>query len=194
MSVKRESQYRVQRIAEAASRRKTDDTRHRVFVSYHVDDEDEVTQFVDDFGDEFIGTVVGVTDDDDFVDSDDTDYIMDQIREKYLRTTTVTVVLIGACTWSRKYVDWEIYSSLREYSGYLPSGLVAISLPSIANSDKRLPARLDDNVGSGYAKWKKYPADSESLRAWIDDAWDARVSRSELIDNSRPRRQANSSC
>jgi hypothetical protein len=197
---RRESQRRVQRLAERASQRSTDTTRHRVFVSYHIDDENEVTDFIDHFGDEFIGTVVGVTDDDDFVDSDDTDYIMDQIRDRYLGKTTVTVVLIGRCTWSRKYVDWEIYASLRSYRDYLPSGLVAITLPSVADyAERTLPDRLADNVNGaqgdeGYAQWKRYPKSKTVLRGYVEEAFEGRTFRSHLIDNTRDRRTYNSSC
>jgi MTH538 TIR-like domain (DUF1863). len=138
-----QSQQRLQKIADAASMRVKDDTRHRCFISYDVDDEKEVTDFITKFGEVFIGTCVGVTDDDDFVDSDDTDYIMNQIRELYLGHTSVTIALIGKCTWARKYVDWEIYSSLRRYKTYPLSGLMAVTLPSAANYDgKKLPARL----------------------------------------------------
>lgn len=67
---------RVQVVAEAASLRKAaDKTRHKCFVSNHVADVDEVTMFLQDFGAEFIPRSVGVTKDDDFVDSDDTEYI-----------------------------------------------------------------------------------------------------------------------
>lgn len=89
------SQFRLQKVADLAARKNDDPTRHRCFVSYHVDDTDEVEDFLESFGHVFIGTVVGVTADDDFVDSDDTDYIMDRIREKYLSNTTVTIVMVG---------------------------------------------------------------------------------------------------
>src|SRR6266508_6210789 len=51
---RRASQARVQKMAEAAAARSTDTTRHRCFVSYHVDDEAEVTQFLNAFGDQII--------------------------------------------------------------------------------------------------------------------------------------------
>jgi len=197
MATRRESQSRVQKMAEAAAARSSDTTRHRCFVSYHVDDEDEVNDFLDDFGDQIIATVVGVTADDDFVDSDDTDYIMNQIRERYLGNTTVTIVLVGECTWTRKFVDWEVYSSLRKYKGYPLSGLVAITLPSIANlQGRRLPARVDDNVNDDklYARWMKYPTSKAGLRSMVQEAFDARTSKAHLIDNSRARRQNNSAC
>src|SRR5438874_6156605 len=97
--------FRVQRVAEAAAARKTDATRHKCFVSYHVDDITEVEAFLDDFGTEFIPRSVGVTVEDDFVDSTDEDYIKRRIRELYLTDSTVAIVLLGGCTWARKFVD-----------------------------------------------------------------------------------------
>jgi MTH538 TIR-like domain (DUF1863) len=171
--------------------------RHKCFVSYHLADQDEVEEFVDDFGHVFIPTVVGVTEDDDFVDSDDTDYIMDRIREEHLGNTTVTIVLVGECTWSRRFVDWEIYSSLRTYKDFGVSGLMGVTLPSVANDpDRQLPPRLDDNVddGKGYARWWKYPSSPASLQSCIEIAFDARTSKTHLIDNSRFRKTYNSTC
>lgn len=142
----------------------------------------EVAAFVDDFGHLLIPTVVGVTEDDDFIDSEDTDYIMRRIREEYLSRSTVTIVLVGHCTWSRKFVDWEIYASLTEYEDYDVSGLMGITLPSMADdADRQLPARLQDNVDgeSKYARWWKYPTSDESLRNMIEDAFNARTSRAD---------------
>ena len=68
---------------EAAVRRGTDPTRHKCFLAYHSDDAVEVTAFLDDFGHVFIPRVIGVSDEDDFIDSSDTGYVMDCIREKY---------------------------------------------------------------------------------------------------------------
>ena len=90
----------------AAELRKTAHVRHKCFLSYHAEDTDEVTEFIDRFSDIFIPKVIGVSDDAPFVDSTDTDYIMECIREKYLSDSTVTIVLVGKCTWSRKFVDW----------------------------------------------------------------------------------------
>lgn len=197
-----QQQRMLEHIASNAAARKTDATRHRCFVSYHAADLTEVSSFLDDFGTEFIGNTVGVTDEDDFIDSEDSDYIMDRIRTKYLGNTTVTIVLIGRCTWARRYVDWEIFSSLRNSKYSSVNGLLAISLPSTASSPgKQLPQRLADNLvrdsegrDIGYARWMKYPSSSWQLRSWIDDAYHARTSRSQRIANSRPRKHRNSSC
>ena len=193
-------ELRLQKAALTAAARSDDPTRHKCFLSYHVDDADEVAAFVEDYGEAFIAKVLGISLEDDFVDSDDTDYVMDQIREKYLTDSTVTIVMVGKCTWSRRFVDWEIYSTLRNDKNNKRSGLMAITLPSAADYDaKRPPGRVADNVlgqngNEGYARWWKYPTSAEILRSRIEIAYAARSSRADLIDNSRPRRMANASC
>ncbi len=88
-------------------------SRHKCFLSYHSEDAEEALAFVEQYGSVFIPRVIGLTDDDPDIQSDDTDYVMGKIRDKYLADSTVTIVLVGECTWSRKYIDWEVYSSLR---------------------------------------------------------------------------------
>lgn len=191
------TQRRLAAVAEAATRKSTDLTRRKCFVSYHDADGDEVEDFLDSFGHVFIPRVIGVTDEDDFIDSDDTDYVMDEIREKYLADSTVTIVLAGRCTWARRYVDWEIYSTLRNDKNNRRSGLMAVTLPSIADSsDRQLPPRAADNVDgdAGYARWWKYPTTEAGLRSCIETAFEARSSKTHLIDNSRARKKSNSSC
>ena len=57
--------------------------RRKCFVSYFRADTTKVDTFVSNFKDVFIPRVIGVTDGDDFIDSDDSDYVMSKIREKY---------------------------------------------------------------------------------------------------------------
>lgn len=190
-------QRQLQAFADRVTALKSDSTRHKCFISYHAADTEAVTKFISDFGTEFIAKTVGVTDEDDFIDSNDSDYIMGQIRSKYLADSTVTIVLIGQCTWARRYVDWEIYSSLRSSKLSKVNGLLAIQLPG----GGKIQARVDDNIDRdanatdlGYARWMAYPGSKATLRSWISDAYTARTSRSYLIDNSRPRRLSSASC
>jgi hypothetical protein len=183
--------------AERAIAKSQDPARHKCFLSYHRDDVDEVEAFIESFGEVFIPRVIGVTDDDDFIDSTNTDYVMDCIREQYLTNSTVTIVLVGKCTWARRYVDWEVYSTLRNDKSNRRSGLMAVTLPSVANETRRLPARVEDNVinqTEGYAEWWKYPVSAEGLRSHIQTAFDARNTLGHLILNTRARKLASSSC
>lgn len=190
-------QYRLIEAARKAEASSSDPTRHKAFLSYHAEDAEEVKSFIDDYGHVFIPKVIGVSDEDDFIDSNDTDYVMQCIRDKYLRDSTVTIVMIGSCTWARRYVDWEIYSTLRRDTRNRLSGLMAVTLPSVStDSSRRLPPRLDDNVEGNtlYARWWKYPTSDSQLRGYIEDAFQARTTRDHLIDNSRARKKYSSSC
>jgi len=193
-------QRQLEYLAARVAAKKADPTRHKCFISYHAEDTDEVATFLEKFGTEFIAKTIGVTDEDDFIDSNDTGYVMDQIRTKYLGDSSVTLLLVGQCTWARRYVDWEIYSSLRDSKHSKVNGLLAIQLPSGASSGAKLPARAKDNLkrdngtSVGYARYIAYPTSVASLRSWISDAYDARTSRRTLIDNARTRRLKSASC
>lgn len=186
------------RLAEARGVKAT--VRHKCFVSYHGADIDAVTTFVDDYNEVFIPRVVGVSDSDHFkdpVDSKDEEYIKAQIGAKYLSDSSVTILFVGACTWARKYVDWEISSSLRNDSVNKRNGLLAIT-PADKSLNK-LPYRFEDNHTSdkpqdSYARYQYYPTSAELLRGWIQDAFDARTSRANLIKNGRELRRRNSTC
>jgi hypothetical protein len=188
----------AQGIATRAGKRSADPSRHNCFVSYHVADLAEVETFLEDFGDEIIARTIGVTEEDDFIDSTDEDFVRRRIREDYLADTTVTIVLLGRCTWARKYVDWEISSSLRNDPVNRRSGLLVIPLISMNNS-ARLPARIKDNWTSGgnessYASYVPYPSSGARLRDEVEIAYDARTGKANLVDNSRSLMASNRSC
>lgn len=194
----KDAMLRLQRVAESAAARKSDPTRHKCFVSYHVDDMAEVEAFISEFGSEFIARSVGVTVEDDFVDSDDDEYVKRRIREKYLTDSTVTILLLGNCTWARKFVDWEVSSSLRNDAVNKRNGLLVYPLPSMNNS-ARLPDRVKDNWVKGdqeksYARYLVYPNSASTVRANINDAFRDRTAKSNLVDNRRALRRANSGC
>ena len=62
------------------------------------------------------------------------DWIRREIRDRYLRDSTVTIVLVGTETKQRKHIDWEIYSSMYDGSVNRHSGIVVINLPGISDS------------------------------------------------------------
>jgi hypothetical protein len=178
-------------------REATGAVRRKCFLSYKASDKAAVDQFIAEFGDVFIPKVIGVTDSDDFIDSDNSEYVMRRIREKYLTDSTVTIVLIGWCTWSRKYVDWEIASSLRNDPNNGRNGLVGIRLASGRSAARppRLDANLDGADGkAGYARSYLYPESKNTLRSIIEDAYDARTSRARLVDNTLSLKKYNSAC
>jgi len=177
------------------------EVRHKVFISYHHDDQNEVEQFVETFDHErkvFIARALGVGMEQDIINSDNTNYVMHRIRELYLRDSTVTIVLIGKCTWARRYVDWEIQASLRHGETVTPNGLIGIVLPSVGKSPippERLKKNLKgENSDEGYARWYWYPQRKDTLANWIEDAFKARTNRAHLIENPRERFKYNRTC
>lgn len=115
------------------------------------------------------------------------DEILATIRQKNLKDSTVTIVLIGNETANRKWVDWEICASLRSYAPRRRNGLLGIFLPT---ADKT-PDRLKDNIDSGYAVTMKWEDISRQLEDKIDEAYNNR-SKNNLVRNDRKRRERNS--
>ena len=175
--------------------------RHKVFISYHHEDQDEVENFIETFDYErnvFISRALGIDIADDIINSTDTDYVMRRIRESYLKDSTVTIVLIGKCTWARCYVDWEIQASLRHGETVTPNGLLGIKLPSYNKTS--YPDRFNKNLKQNdqqkdcYARVIDYPTRKDTLTNWIEDAFQARTSRSHFIVNPRDRFKDNRTC
>ena len=124
--------------------------RHKVFVSFHSEDIQYRDKFVKMLGDSIVDRSVGDGD----VNKDlKTAEIHRQIRDNFIADATVTAVLIGSCTWQRKYVDWEIGASLTDTNHNDRCGLLGILLPThkcynkIGSIDYRsIPPRLACNV------------------------------------------------
>ena len=197
LAARAESRFALAKVL-AARRGTTIPVRHKCFISYHGLDIDGVTDFVETFNDVFIPRVVGVSDSDYFkdpVNSQEEEYIKAQIGAKYLSDSTVTILYIGPCTWSRKYVDWEISSSLRNDPVNKRNGLFAITPAD--RSVHTQPERFADNWAaddSRYARYYYYPSSEANLRDSIEDAFNARIARADLIDNDRRLRRSNSPC
>ena len=165
--------------------------RHKTFVSYyHSADQAYRDAFEKAFGHLFISKSVKPGD----ISTDvSTDYIRRLILAGYITDASVTIVLVGAKTFCRKHVDWEISASLNKKVGG-HSGLIGILLPGfpLQLEDQYqyddLPARLADNAKSGYADiylWRWITSSEQNVRAAIQTAFDARISRSHMINNSR---------
>jgi|SRR5215216_429883 len=176
--------------------------RRKVFVSYSHLDEKAVKNFIERFSGPtgvFIAKALGVSDKDDFINSTNTDYVMSKIREKYIQDSTVTMVLIGSCTHSRRYVDWEIKASLRCGPDNLPNGLLGIQLESTLGIGAHLPPRLACNWTEGhhdcYGRYWSYPTSEQQLRDLIEDAFRSRQDqlRTKWIRNSNADMMRNNS-
>lgn len=102
---------------------------HKVFISYHHTNDqyykEELLRFNEEHG-IFLDRSVDTGDIDDGL-PDQT--IRGLIRDDYLRDSTVTIVLVGTETKTRKHVDWEIYSSMFDGQKNKKSGILIITLP-----------------------------------------------------------------
>jgi len=165
--------------------------RRKVFVSYyHKADQAYRDSFEKAFSSLFISKSVKPGD----ISTDvSTDYIKRLIQEDYISDASVVIVLIGAKTYCRKHVDWEVSAGLNKKVGG-HSGLIGILLPDIplsAASEYQyddIPARVADNAKSGFAAiytWSWITASSDRVKTAIEDAFSARVSKADKIVNSR---------
>ena len=167
--------------------------RHRVFISYHDEDREHRDRFVRNMGDSIIDCSVQVDDIDDTNLQVDT--IRRNIRDDYIADATVTIVLVGQCTWQRKHVDWEIGSSLRDTRNNSRCGLLGIILPNHSDHGRTnyrprlVPPRLADNCQGGdpYARIYDMPGSwiESSVRRWVHQAF-LRRRNDPPPDNSRP--------
>lgn len=157
--------------------------RHKVFVSYHhANDQYYRNRFEQLFSgayDIMVSKSVQIGDINTYLP---TETIRQKIRDEYLRDSTVTVVLIGAETWQRKHVDWEIGSSIRNTQFNPRSGLIGILLPTYPRpynkpnnyTSNTIPPRLHDNIQCGFAKIYNWSEDPKVVHDWIHEAFDRR--------------------
>jgi MTH538 TIR-like domain (DUF1863) len=179
--------------------------RRKCFISYHHADEAEVSSFVRTFDhgrNLLIVRGLGTDMPGDVVNSTDTDYVMRRIRELYIKDSTVTLVMLGKCTWARRYVDWEIQASLYQREGTHPNGLLAIKLPSFPANGSH-PDRFNKNLltdenkkdwGDCYARHMSYPTSEQQLVDEIEEAYGRRTTHKHMIRNSRDRFGYNRDC
>lgn len=166
--------------------------RHQVFISFHhANDQFYKDKFIKLFADKFDIMIDKSVNDGDINPNTTTESIRQKIRDEYLRTSTVTVVLIGVDTWKRKHVDWEISSSLRDTYYNPRSGVLGIILPSHSAYKsynkmlykKKIPPRLIDNIQNGFVKLYDWNEDPYVVLEWIEEAF---KTRNKIIpDNSR---------
>ena len=173
-----------------------DQVRHKTFISYHQEDQEEVDEFIKTFDhdrDVFIARAVGSDETmEELIDSDNDDYVMSRIRQDYLSDSTVTLVFIGQNTWTRKFADWELAASLHQGPVVgKPNGVLAILSPKLDESI--LPDRFVDNWEPGYAKFYPYPTNKTQLTNWIDEAFEAREDEDQCgsIKNGRRKLKRN---
>lgn len=154
--------------------------RRKVFISYHHRNDQG---WYNRFSTLFSSSLELFTDNslDRDIDSDNAEYLNRTIREDYILGSSITIVLCGAETGKRRWVDWEIYSTL-----YYEHALLGIVLPSCSkdvHNNYLVPDRLYLNVNSGYASWMRWNEDPNVLSNNIENAI-RNSSQKTLIRNS----------
>jgi hypothetical protein len=155
--------------------------RHKVFVSYYLLRDqvyrDRFEYLFANVHDVMVSKSVQIGD----VDPNlKTETLRQKIRDEYLHDSTVTVVLIGAETWKRKHVDWEIGASIRHTQYNTRSGLMGIILPTYPRSDQTkydpytIPPRLYDNIKCGFAAIYNWSENAAIVQKWIHEAFERR--------------------
>jgi hypothetical protein len=176
----------------------------KIFLSFHQADELEANIWCRRFGGYFKEIrKLGLNElGDEFADrinSGDSDYVMRRIREDKIAGTSCTVVLIGKCTWARRFVDWEIAATLRYFGQSARGGLIGVQLPSAQDHGwSKLPPRLalnlatSDGQDSGYARFYPPAPSDGTIGEWVEAAVERRDemepaagSTSGLVRNNR---------
>lgn len=161
--------------------------KRKIFVSYHHGND---RAYYEEFSRFFSSTYDVVQDNsvDRDIDSTNTDYIIRNIRENYITGTSCTIVLCGAHTPWRKFVDWEIKATLDKNHG-----LIGVNLPTnkIQQGKYIVPERLHDNVVSGYALWIQWSDLNAGPQYLVSKIEEANAKSSVLINNSRALRSRN---
>ena len=153
--------------------------RHKVFISFHHADQKYKDRFVQMMEGDVVDKSV---EDGDIDDRNKKETIRRRIRDDFIADATVTVVLIGPCTWQRKHVDWEIGSSLRDTEKNPRCGLLGILLPNHPNfgsktfNPRLIPPRLADNRtrNDSYALISDWNGQTVNIRNWIHRAFQRR--------------------
>lgn len=152
----------------------------KVFVSYHHGNDQG---YADRFTSVFHEQYEAVTDRslDEPLDSENPDYIYQQIRDKYISGTSCTVVMCGAQSMNRKFIDWEIKATLDKQHG-----LLGVALPTASRSTTGniiVPDRLYANIQSGYAHWIQWTENAQQMLSAINAARE-KAKSTWLINNS----------
>jgi hypothetical protein len=147
--------------------------RHKVFISYyHEDDQVYKDRLVQALDSKFVDKSVSPGDIHD--QNLPLDEIRRRIRDDHIADATVTIVLIGPCTWQRKHVDWEISASIIDRRNNQRCGLMGLLLPHHPDyrklpedrNPRLIPPRLARNIegDSPFAAIYDWPKTSPSRK------------------------------
>lgn len=174
---------------------------HKTYLSHHPDDQSQVGQFLEQF--DYLNNLAihrpqGELEQD--IEREDNKHkLIHKMRQRYLKDSTVTLLLLGPCTYTQRSVDLELLASLHHGQDVmadpdediLPNGLVAVMLPHY--QENGFPDRLNENLRVSetqpipYAKVIPYPDDKATLAAAIKEAY---TRRQTLLPNNTPTMQS----
>src|SRR5207248_938770 len=112
-----------------------------------------------------------------------------------------TVVLVGTCTYSRRYIDWELKASLQRGS-MTPNGVVGFLLASAHNHNHQLYPFLPDRLAANYryldnttyARYWFTPDTKDQMRECIETAYNSRTTLADNIINPNEMMKYNVTC
>ncbi|WP_298416838.1 TIR domain-containing protein [uncultured Kordia sp.] len=154
--------------------------KHKIFISYHHENDFNYRKKYEKLFSEKFDILDSLSVKPGEIKDVSTEEFRRQIREKHLKESTVTVVLIGEDTWRRHHVDYEIYNSLKQTQSNLRSGVLGIILPSYTTysqnlyDEKTIPKRLAQNISNGYLDIKFWHGNPEINQQWILKAFQKR--------------------
>ena len=122
---------------------------HKVFITYHHKLDQGFRNHLVSMGERYRIFIDRSVDTGDISDQLSDEVIRENIRDEYLRDSTVTIVLVGLETKGRKHVDWEIYSSMIDGTINKRSGILVVNLPSTETEYSILTAHAGEK-GSVY--------------------------------------------
>ncbi|HUL93841.1 MAG TPA: TIR domain-containing protein [Burkholderiales bacterium] len=139
--------------------------RPRIFVSYHhANDRRYYNGFSQVFHDQY--EAIEDRSLDRQCNSDDIDYLRWTVANNDIKGTSCSIVLCGAQTYQRKFVDWEIKATLDS-----EHGLIGVQLPTAPlnyHGHVMVPTRLAQNIQSGFALWGHWDnLTVDNLRNWV---------------------------
>jgi len=152
--------------------------KRKVFVSYHHErDQHWFNYFTTQFSDNY--EVFQDQSLDEEVDSENLEYVNRVIRQDYIKGSSITVVLCGGETWKRRFVDWEIASTL-----HYEHALLGILIPGTLqdfNGRYIVPDRLHENIANGYADFvSHWPSNPDELKGHIEAALNKAILKSRI--------------
>ena len=170
-----------------------------IYLCYHRDDQEHVDTFLRDF-DHLYGLAISREESElpeDILRDNDKHSVIHKIRDRYLKDSVITIVLLGPCTYTRRSVDLELMASLHhggdemadpDEAERLPNGLLGIMLPNYSSAG--FPDRLNENLQvpdrgtRSYADVIPYPQSKDELAEALREVERARTERYDLVDNS----------